>query len=227
MQQMYSCPNCGSPVAFGAGFCTNCGISLSWPTQQQMPPPPPYQQQQRPGGWGQGPGGVQQQAGWGQGQAKEKETSAWLAGCLVLIAIAVLVGVVYFVYDTFLQETPPAGTGKRITITYSSSIMESYDGAYGKQEPGSGYTYLVLNLDIENQGYESFAAAGGLFSVVVNNVEYGCTSVGLENTLGYVDVLDGGRISGGLAFEVPAEVSSAGYEPKYYQSWYNIAWVRE
>ena len=47
MQQTYSCPNCGSPVAFGAGFCTNCGTPLNWPTQQAQPPPA-YQQQ---GGW--------------------------------------------------------------------------------------------------------------------------------------------------------------------------------
>lgn len=40
MQQTYSCPNCGSPVAFGARFCTSCGTTLNWPTQQQMQPPP-------------------------------------------------------------------------------------------------------------------------------------------------------------------------------------------
>ena len=66
-----------------------------------------------------------------------------------------------------------------------------------------------------------------LFSVVVNNVEYGSTSVGLENRLDAVDVLDGGRVSGAMAFEVPAEVSSAGYEPKYYTPRYNIGWVRD
>ena len=42
MQQMYSCPNCGSPVAFGVRFCTGCGTPLNWPTQQ--PPLPPVHQ---------------------------------------------------------------------------------------------------------------------------------------------------------------------------------------
>lgn len=48
MQQMYSCPNCGSPVAFGTRFCTSCGTTLNWPTQQQVQPPPVYQQPQQP-----------------------------------------------------------------------------------------------------------------------------------------------------------------------------------
>jgi len=45
MQQMYSCPNCGLPVPFGARFCTSCGATLNWPTQQQ---PVNYQQQVPP-----------------------------------------------------------------------------------------------------------------------------------------------------------------------------------
>ena len=46
MQQRYQCPGCGAQVAFGAGFCGNCGTQLNWPTQQQPQPPPSYQQQQ-------------------------------------------------------------------------------------------------------------------------------------------------------------------------------------
>jgi len=54
MQQWYQCPQCGGQVAFGVGFCNNCGTQLNWPTQQQSPPqyqpppPPQYQQPQRP-----------------------------------------------------------------------------------------------------------------------------------------------------------------------------------
>jgi hypothetical protein len=43
MSQQVSCPNCGSPVAFGVRFCGNCGTGLSWPRQQQATPQ--YQQQ--------------------------------------------------------------------------------------------------------------------------------------------------------------------------------------
>ena len=47
MQQMYSYPNCGAQVAFGVRFCTGCGTTLNWPTQQQTQPPPVSQQQRR------------------------------------------------------------------------------------------------------------------------------------------------------------------------------------
>ena len=39
MPQQLSCPNCGSPIAFGVRFCGNCGTGLSWPTQQQVQHP--------------------------------------------------------------------------------------------------------------------------------------------------------------------------------------------
>jgi hypothetical protein len=43
-----------------------------------------------------------------------------------------------------------------------------------------------------------------------------------------VDLLDGGRISGKLAFEVPKEVTSMGYQLKYHD-WkeYNIKWIKQ
>src|SRR5215469_1898037 len=53
-----SCPNCGSPIAAGQRFCTNCGTVLEAPPpsqyggqQQNYPPvqqPPSYAQQQPP-----------------------------------------------------------------------------------------------------------------------------------------------------------------------------------
>lgn len=46
MQQMYSCPNCGAPVAFRVKSCGNCGTELNWLNQRQMQPPLSYQQQQ-------------------------------------------------------------------------------------------------------------------------------------------------------------------------------------
>lgn len=44
MQQWYQCPGCGAQIAFGAGFCNNCGMQLNWPTQQQQQQPPQHQQ---------------------------------------------------------------------------------------------------------------------------------------------------------------------------------------
>ena len=53
MQQMYSCPGCGAPVAYGQPQCSNCQTVFDWqgqdqyqhPGQQQWyPPSPDYQQ---------------------------------------------------------------------------------------------------------------------------------------------------------------------------------------
>ena len=40
MQQMYSCPNCKAPVAYGQTSCANCNTVFNWPSS---PTPPQYQ----------------------------------------------------------------------------------------------------------------------------------------------------------------------------------------
>jgi hypothetical protein len=40
MQQMYSCPNCRIPIAYGQTYCENCKTVLNWPSS---PTPPQFQ----------------------------------------------------------------------------------------------------------------------------------------------------------------------------------------
>lgn len=119
----------------------------------------------------------------------------------------------------------PPVTTKEIVITYSSYTTDQI-GEWNKAD--QGYTYLVVSLDIENKGYDSFNTGHCFFSVVVNNVAYNVEYVGLGNILKVVDLLNGGKISGKLAFEVPKEVTSTGYQLKY-QTWkeYNIEWIKQ
>jgi hypothetical protein len=121
--------------------------------------------------------------------------------------------------------TPSPATTEEIVIRYSSYTTDQVV-EWNKADPG--YTYLVASLDIENKGYDSFSTGHCFFSVVVNNVAYNVEYVGLENMLKVVDLLDGGRISGKLAFEVPKEVTSMGYQLKYHD-WkeYNIKWIKQ
>lgn len=86
MQQMYSCPNCGGPVAFGVKFCANCGIPLNWPTQQ-MRPRPVYQEQQQPRGSMQQPVPVPNTSGQGRGAAIPPEIKGWNWGAFLLTVI--------------------------------------------------------------------------------------------------------------------------------------------
>ena len=52
MQQWYRCSRCNAQVAFGMGFCGNCGIQLNWQTQQRIQHPPDCQKPQQSGQWG-------------------------------------------------------------------------------------------------------------------------------------------------------------------------------
>jgi len=52
MQQMYSCPNCNAPVAYGQPYCENCKTVFNWQVSQTQgqyqssPDQYPNQQQQ-------------------------------------------------------------------------------------------------------------------------------------------------------------------------------------
>jgi uncharacterized Zn finger protein (UPF0148 family) len=35
MKQSYNCPNCGTPVSYGADLCGICGINFSWVTPEE------------------------------------------------------------------------------------------------------------------------------------------------------------------------------------------------
>ncbi len=96
-----------------------------------------------------------------------------------------------------------------------------------KADPG--YTYLVVSLDIENDGYDSFTTNPLRFCAIVNKVKY---DAGFyypqKDELKMVDLLDGGKISGKIALEIPEDVLSAGYQLGYrLGTWepYNIKWV--
>jgi len=69
MQQWYQCTRCGSQIAYGTGFCSNCGNQLYWSNQQQPQYSPLYQQAQQPRNY-------QQQALQGKwGITQEQNTS--------------------------------------------------------------------------------------------------------------------------------------------------------
>lgn len=139
----------------------------------------------------------------------------FLALTLIVALAAGLVGCAETQYQPGgSSPTPPAETGKKIIITYSSNITNKV-GEREWQKADPGYTYLILDLDIENQGYESFSTGRSAFSVVVSNVGYDVTYVGLDDMLKVVDLLDGGRITGKLAFEVPEDVTDVGYQVRY------------
>jgi hypothetical protein len=80
MRQMYSCPSCGTTVAYSARFCGNCGINLIHTIPQEPPPQPlsygyRYPAPQQTGGQSRPPyheqPGCGQRPGWNQPQPRK------------------------------------------------------------------------------------------------------------------------------------------------------------
>lgn len=97
-----------------------------------------------------------------------------------------------------------------ITIEYSSSTDNILVGSneYIVDQAKSGNTFLVVDMTITNNGYSEFSTNPFYFSVIVDNVKYNTAFVyNLENELGTRTILNNGKISGKLAFEVPESVT--------------------
>jgi uncharacterized repeat protein (TIGR02543 family) len=121
-------------------------------------------------------------------------------------------------------KTTPTST-PQIVIKFSATTANQIGRVFTAKP---GYTYLILHLDIENNGYESFDTYEGYFYVVVNNVKYSNTPTGTENELEDVSLFSGGQTSGNIEFEVPQSVTSLSYQVGHsYLPRYNIKWVAQ
>jgi hypothetical protein len=125
------------------------------------------------------------------------------------------------------SPNPGTSQNKAVTITHSPRNLNGI-GAYST--PASGKVYLVVNMTIQNRGYDKFEVNPFYFKVVVDSVAYSysiaSSALGDEGYtyLGVASVLDGGKISGALAFEVPKGYSL--YSMQYNGfSTYTINWV--
>ena len=125
---------------------------------------------------------------------------------------------------------PPAPTTtadtRKVIITFSPTLLTQIGTGYYPEKPDKGNIFLVLDMTIENKGYEEFNTNPNYFYVVINNIkyDYSWASSGLDNRLPTIDLLNNGKVSGQLAFEVPT--GSANFTPLY-EAWskYNVQWV--
>ena len=101
--------------------------------------------------------------------------------------------------------------GRRVLIKYSGDLVDHI----GEFRPAPDYIYLILSLEIENHGYSEFSTNPDRFYVNVNRISYGVALMSFPEEMKTFALSDGQRTKGKLAFEVPATVSSWGYEPGY------------
>ena len=119
---------------------------------------------------------------------------------------------------TSAAPTPSATASQpTIAITYSATFT---------LEPVVG-SLLVLDMIIENRGYQSFNTSPAYFSVVVTNLTYPYDAS--RSDLKAVNLADGGKISGKLVFQVPSGTASSrvGFRPVYSGTQvYNVQWTQ-
>jgi len=106
---------------------------------------------------------------------------------------------------------PTQAQSQNIIISYSAKKVDTI-GQYG--ETNQGKVFLVITMNIENQGYEKFHVSPSIFHLIANNIKYGESgSYQLDDVLARVDIVDGGSINGSVAFEVPSDIGS--YQLQY------------
>jgi hypothetical protein len=89
----------------------------------------------------------------------------------------------------------------------------------GDAYAGSGNSFLVIELKVVNNGYESFSVDPGYFKLATPNFNYKISPVTYyldkigKRTLPSGSIPNGGAISGCVAYEVPSRTS--GYNIRY------------
>ena len=130
---------------------------------------------------------------------------------LSLAAVTALVGA-GLVFWLLKSPTAPRAT---VAITY----VADFEG-----ETASGYLNLVMDMIVENDGYDSFDASPANFAVKVGKYTYPVK----DSQLGFTQLPDGGKAEGRLVFQVPPEAAlpKVGYQVTYSdQKTYNVQWI--
>jgi hypothetical protein len=129
VNQTYSCGNCGAPIAYGQGFCINCGMRLLWGTQQMTPPPFGYQYPNPQQMWGQQQPQYNQQFNFGGNRGavpQQKKTSTGITLMIVTVFLVfTFVGIALVTNGEFFTDlsgnqsgdVPPASSTPPQTLS--------------------------------------------------------------------------------------------------------------
>jgi len=122
-------------------------------------------------------------------------------------------------------KTLPSGLSAYKTAVSNPVITITYSGIFAGQT-ASGLLKLLVDLTIENRGYESFNTSPESFSVKVSKYSYRFS----ESDLQTVNLADGDKIQGKLAFQVPPEAATTrvGYEMEHSgKPLHDIQWFKQ
>ena len=151
----------------------------------------------------------------------------WWTSIVVALATVMLgVGCTSAPAKTETVPTPTSAVLATYTPISNPVVVISYSPTFVLQA-GSG-NMLVVNMSIENRGYDSFNTSPEYFSVVVSNAKYSYDPAGSD--LKTVEIPNGGKINGTLAFRVPLGTASSkvGYKLVYSGvRLYNVWWTEK
>ena len=194
MQQMYSCPNCRAPVAYGQASCANCNMVFNWP-----PSPTPTQnqsslsqypgQQASPDNQSAGPGAQDQPQNSDDGpgllQLIQVHKGTIIKISISVVIVAALVGAVIAMWG-------------EISRPFIAPVVSSFDAGASTITPGQEAT---LHWDVA--GASSVSISPGIGTVSSN----GSRKVSPETTATYTLIAN--NMSGSVRKSVTITVIAA------------------
>lgn len=121
---------------------------------------------------------------------------------LILVLLSAITGCIN---KTSVESQDP---NRYISIEYSVDFNKTFSGSLAPE----GKQYLITKINIQNHGYETFDTHPIQWSLTYDNVKgYKPT---LDTKMPILNLLDGGKAEGVIAFEVP-ESSSRSYALNY------------
>jgi len=133
----------------------------------------------------------------------------WIT-CIIMVFAVLAVGFSGCVDKQSTEKTKSTETAQSsvklpsqyILLNRSAELMD-YIGDYTKA--ASGKTFLVIEMTLENHGYKTFSINPNYFTVVIDSVAYPYDSATFltPSPLTSVALLDGGKASGYLVFQIP------------------------
>lgn len=96
----------------------------------------------------------------------------------------------------------PTVDSKQITISYKTTTTDKI-GEYSVAPEGK--VFLIVTMTIENNGYPELNTNPNYFNVMINNIKYTYDTVtySLSDKLDTVDIMNGGTLTGSIAFTIP------------------------
>jgi hypothetical protein len=150
--------------------------------------------------------------------------------CLILTALAVSIillgSCASLPTNSMSTSTNNSSTLASTSVVSNPVIAITYTQTFILQ-PDSG-NYLFIDIVIENKGYDSFNTSPEYFRCIVNNASYSYKVD--KSNLPSVNLPDGGKTSGKLAFHVPLGAGSNKVNVNMSYSGvrlYNVQWFKK